>query len=74
MSGYVIDSDGDRWPMTGWWCQACDMPLTPVRPGQETHPWCAFRAELDRATTTEVITELTRQLGTRPTDPGDTDQ
>ena len=36
----IIDADGDRWPVTGFWCSVCGMPLHPVNVPFGTHPQC----------------------------------
>ena len=37
-----LDTSGDRWPITGFWCTGCGWPLHPsiVAEGHSTHPGC----------------------------------
>lgn len=34
------DDDGHTWPVTGQWCTACGLPLTPTAHTPTTHPTC----------------------------------
>ena len=33
------DPDGHHWPLTGFFCQACRLPMIPTA-GYTTHPTC----------------------------------
>lgn len=36
----LTDPEGHHWPVTGHWCDACGMPLTPYIEDQTVHPNC----------------------------------
>ncbi len=38
--GYLIDDDGAYWPVTGYWCQGCGMPMRRIHTRQTHHPTC----------------------------------
>lgn len=40
-----IDNDGHEWPVSGWRCTVCQLPLTPSFPGQRAHPNCYEKEE-----------------------------
>jgi hypothetical protein len=37
---HITDKHGDHWPVTGYWCTQCGMPLHPVNVPYGTHPTC----------------------------------
>lgn len=39
-TGYVIDQRGIPWPLTGWYCDVCHMPMHPSNAPYGTHPTC----------------------------------
>lgn len=40
MTARWTDEHGHAWPITGDWCQVCNLPLTVVETAQTTHPGC----------------------------------
>lgn len=36
----IIDADGDRWPVTGFYCDICGLPMQAVNVPFGTHPNC----------------------------------
>lgn len=42
----LIDADGHEWPITGYWCTVCGLPLIRSTYGQTAHPNC--REEVNR--------------------------
>ena len=36
----ITDADGDIWPITGFWCSVCGMPLHPAIAELGVHPGC----------------------------------
>lgn len=39
----VRDSQGNEWPVTGYWCDACGLPLHPTLRTVGVHPTCEVR-------------------------------
>lgn len=39
MTDRWTDAEGHEWPITGHWCAACGLPLTPTS-GSPVHPLC----------------------------------
>lgn len=36
----ITDDDGHEWPITGYWCQICGMPLHHILRTAGMHPNC----------------------------------
>ena len=46
MSAAVFtDHEGHRWPVTGFWCSVCGLPMHPVNIAFGTHPNCDIEGE-----------------------------
>ena len=41
----ITDADGDRYPVTGFWCSVCGLPMHPVNIAFGTHPNCDTEGE-----------------------------
>lgn len=39
-AGWHVDHEGDRWPLSGYLCRECQMPMHPVNLAFGTHPAC----------------------------------
>jgi len=69
-AGRITDRRGALWPVTGWWCDGCGMPLWWDDPSG-LHPTCWRRdvAGLADADQGRLEDALAERLGAHPVDP-----
>lgn len=39
-SGRITDNQGHAWPVTGYWCDVCGMPIHSILRSSGVHPGC----------------------------------
>ncbi len=64
----ITDPDGALWPVTGWWCEGCGMPLYRDDPSG-LHPGCRETAPLTDTEHDRLTAALGDLLGAVPVAP-----
>lgn len=64
----ITDPWGALWPVTGWWCDGCGMPLYRDDPSG-LHPGCRTAEPLSDTEHDRLVAALTDRLGATPVQP-----
>lgn len=64
----LVDDTGAAWPITGYRCTRCRLPLDPVLAATDTHPSCDPGPVLPADAHARLVAALTRALGAHSID------
>lgn len=52
----LMDNQGHAWPVTGYWCDMCGMPLHSILRGSGVHPGCDVQRRCGARNETCIVT------------------